>query len=464
MLKSEKNILFLILLSISIVYFLSSCYINTSNDGSHYALVSAIVNKKTIIINDYISYTGMIDYAEKNGNYYSDRLPGNAFLMIPFFVFGNILNSLNLSFLSNHQPIQEVTVILLPNLCCVLALFFLFKIFLLFKISFKKSILFVLVFAFATLTWQESTHVFSHAPSMCLVLMAIYYLIKMPTIYCKEFYFFVFCLSYSVVVELQNLLLFIPSIIYLIGSKKLSLNIEIKTLKILGFSFLIFICVISILVIYNYIAFDEITLKSNKYNPVFPEESSFIASLSGNFWKGLDSLFTNISLPNYYYNYKLGIKNEIPGLFVTSPILLGSLLGFYFFIKKHPKEAMLFISIIIINVLIGAFHKTVLVRHIFTMTPFLFFPLVFLVEAIYNIKQLFIRYVLLSILFLLTCWSIFRVYYVTNTYWGRDIKDTFPFYKEMRIYFVYITFALLLYLIIKKAKPFFRPKLNGKNA
>src|SRR4051812_37449887 len=103
---SKNKIVLVTLLLISFLYYISSCYINTSNDGSHYALVSSMVNNNSVIINDYVKYTGFTDYAVKNGLYYSDRLPGNAFLMIPFFLFGNLLNAVHLSGISTHIPIQ----------------------------------------------------------------------------------------------------------------------------------------------------------------------------------------------------------------------------------------------------------------------------------------------------------------------------------------------------------------------
>ena len=127
MLKSKNKIICIVLFLISLIYYLSSCYINTSNDGSHYALVSALVDKHSVIINEYVNYTGFVDYAEKNGNYYSDRLPGNAFLMVPFYALGNLIEVVGLSNISIHKPLQEVTVILLPNICCILAILFLYN-------------------------------------------------------------------------------------------------------------------------------------------------------------------------------------------------------------------------------------------------------------------------------------------------------------------------------------------------
>lgn len=449
--SQQQYILFSTLVLISIYYFISSCYINTSNDGSHYALVSALINNHSVSINEYIDYTGKIDYAIKNGVYYSDRLPGNAFLMIPFFSFGNLLNLLHLNTLSTHTPIQEVTVILLPNLCGVLGALFIFLLCKQFKTSYTTALIVAIMYAFCTLNVQESTHVFSHAPSMCLVIAAFYFLIKIPNIYSKQFLWFVFLLSYSIIVELQNSLLFFPALIYIFQSKKIDLKKKTDTIKFISLSLFIILATISILIIYNYTAFGEITLKSNKFNPEFPEEQSFITSLSGDFVSGIDRLFTNFLNPEVWSHFELGVKNDIPGLLITSPILLFSLFGFILFFRKQTKEAFLFTSIILINVMIGAFHKTVLTRHIFTITPFLFFPIVFAINYIQIHKYKTVFVIFLSVL---AVFSAFRVFYVTHTYWGREITNVFPFVKEFNIYVLFLIFvgAPILLLYFKRIK------------
>jgi hypothetical protein len=394
----------------------------------------------------------MVDYAEKGGKLYSDRLPGNAFLMVPFFLFGNFLQFLHLDGLSAHSPVQEVTVILLPNVCGVLGALFLFLLFIHFEFSFKRSLLLTIVFATCTLNWQEATHVFSHAPSMCFVLMAIYFLIKTPGVYHRYFYYFVFLLAYSSIIELQNCLLFIPCLVYLLQTKKIVLFPVSKNAKAIAFSLLIIALPFSVLLAYNYAAFGELTLKSNKYNPAFPEEKQFITSLSGDFFSGLDRLFTNLCNREFWFNLEPGVKNDIPGLFVSTPILLLSFIGFIVFFSRKPKEALLFMSIIIINVLIAAFHKTVLIRHIFTITPFFFFPIIYTVQYVHekNSKLLSgLFYVSLIILATLSC---YRVYYVTHSYWGRQLTNPFPFTKEPGVYFSFIVFISILTLLYVKLK------------
>mgnify|MGYP001080625548 CR=1 FL=1 len=82
LLKSQRKILLTFLIATNFVYFISSAYIICSNDGSHFALVSALVEKGSVKINDFVNYTRMVDYAYKDDEYYSDRAPGTAFLSI----------------------------------------------------------------------------------------------------------------------------------------------------------------------------------------------------------------------------------------------------------------------------------------------------------------------------------------------------------------------------------------------
>jgi hypothetical protein len=409
-------------------------------------LVSALVNDQKVSIAPYIDYTGKVDYAEKDGVYYSDRLPGTAFLMAPFFMLGSLLKSFDSISWSSHHSLQEVTVILLPNVCGVIGTLLIFLLCRHFKGSFRLSLITAILYALCTLNVQESTHVFSHAPSMCLVLAAFYLLLKIPDIYRNLFFPFVFLLSFSVIVELQNVLLFIPALWYILSTSKMNKTLDRKTMKTLIVSLTILLLTVSVLLTYNYIAFGELTLKSNKYNPVFPQERSFFTSLSGNFGNGIDRLFTNFLNPEVWTHLELGVKNDIPGLLVTSPLLIVSLVGFFPFFKQYRKEALLFLLIILINVVIAALHKTVLTRHIFTITPFLFFPLFFVLQ---NVNQ---RIVVIAGIALLAAVSAFRVYYVTHTYWGRELSNWLPFQHELKIYLVYFLLLILPVMLLLTRK------------
>lgn len=441
MTNSQRFILYLTVVCISFLYYLSSAYINCSNDGSHYALVSAIVNERSTEVSKYINYTAGIDYAVKDGKNYSDRLPGNAILMIPFYLYGKMLSAMGFHSAIDWRPIEEVAVVLEANLCGALGVLFLCLIFLHFGFSFQLSLCSSIIYGISTLNWQESTHVFSHAASMCFVLIAIYCFLKTKALSDKLFMIGLFFLSYSVAIELQNILYLLPVFIYMVRARLLNFSRLNQDALILMKLLFVSLIGVMIVLLYNYFTFHEWTLKSNKYNPMFPEEVSFLSSLSGKPLKGLDILFTNFKSVQVYFDWSLATQNETPGLFVVSPLLLLAIPGYFLFYKRSRKEALLFLSIIGINVLIAALHKTVLVRHIFTITPLIFFPIIYVLQYCLSYSVHWMRIVCISGIVLLVLASMTRVFYIIHTYYGRKLDDLFPFRKEV------IVFAILIVLI-----------------
>ena len=139
----------------------------------------------------------------------------------------------------------------------------------------------------------------------------------------------------------------------------------------------------------------------------------------------------------------------MPGLFVSNPVFLISISGFIMFYKSHRIQSILFISIIIISVLIAAFHVTTLIRHIYTIHLLLFFPFVFILEYIINKRMIFLGLLVL----LLSVLSFVRQIYMTSNYWGRDHiglifpnLDNFPLFVLLNIPILII----LIYIIYKK--------------
>lgn len=439
MTNPQRFILYLIIVFISFLYFLSSAYINCSNDGSHYALVSAIVNDGSTEVSNYINYTAKIDYAIKDGKNYSDRLPGNAILMIPFYFYGKVLSAMGFHSAIDWRPVEEVTVVLEANICGALGVLFLCLIFIHFGFSFQLSLCSSIIYGISTLNWQESTHVFSHAASMCFVLIAIYCFLKTKALNDALFLTGLFFLSYSVAIELQNILYFLPVFVYMLGSRVLNFSrLNQNTLMLMK---LLFVSLFGVMIVflYNYFTFHEWTLKSNKYNPIFPEEVSFLSSLSGKPLKGLDILFTNFRNSKVYFDWSIATKNETPGLFVVSPLFLLAIPGYFLFYKRSKKEALLFLSIIGINVLIAALHKTVLTRHIFTITPLIFFPIIYVLQYCLSYSVRWMRIVCIGGIVLLVLTSMTRVFYIIHTYYGRKLDDLFPFRKEVIVYAIFIS-------------------------
>ncbi len=439
---NRRIILIISLVAINFIYFISSAYILTSNDGSHFALVSALVEEGSVKINNYVEHTHFIDYNFKDGDYYSDRPPGTAFLSIPFYLIGKLVQKTGLDhYLSYQVNICKVFVLFLPNIAGTIIFYLLYRLFVFFKFSFGIALFSSFIFSFGTLTWFESTRFLSHIVSMVTVFSAAFFVItlkKFNVEQIKHIVVFSALLALASIIEIQNILFILPFGIYLLLSKKVELeNVFCKDFSLpFLLAILSFVIIYSILFIYNFAAFEEITIKSNKFNPAFPEESSFIAALSGNFFVGLDRLFTNFLNSEVIFDWAKGVKNNTPGLFVISPVLLLSLPGFYYFFKLHRNEALFFLLVILMEVFVVSFHKTVLTRHISTILPFIFFPIIFVVqksfEQIKNSATPFLkRYGLFLLILLFSLLSIARVYYVMNSYWMRSLSSPFKFLHEL---------------------------------
>ncbi|PLX26917.1 hypothetical protein C0581_03875, partial [Candidatus Parcubacteria bacterium] len=376
--KQQRTLLWVCLIFVSFVYFISSAYITNSNDGSHFALTSAIVEKGTVEIAGYEEYVEGMDYALQGNRILSDRIPGTAFLAIPFFSIGHVFSFV-------HDNLSEIMVLFLPQLAGVLLVYLIFRLSFYFSKNFNVSLLSALLFAFTTLVWFESTHLFSHILSAVTAFGAAYLCVKLKKGDTGKIILVAALLGLSSIIEIQNILLVPAFLLYLFSRKK----IDIKFWKDKGVMMgtLVFVAVYAILIGYNYVAFSEFTIKSNKYNPNFIEEQAFSSSLSGNPIKGLDHLFTNFSEMHFVTTWADGVRHNSPGYFILSPLLLISLVGFYFFSKQYSRETELFVYIILVISLIGAFHKTVITRHVFTMLPFLWFPIIFVLDKISHLDK-----------------------------------------------------------------------------
>ena len=459
--KSDTVKLFVLITSLLVIYsyyFVSSYGINCSNDGGHMALASAIYHHQEVSIDKYLGvYASDPDYAVKDGVVFSDRLPGMAFCIIPFLAYADFWSMLipkykeKIEHAYPRNGYYVVVATLLSNICGVLSLFCFFLLaYKVFKISFFSSYLSMIIVGLATVMSLESIHLFSHSLSMFLITMAILILLY-PSIfldYRRRIYIISSIIGLASIIELQNSLFLLPLFIYFYMNKSKDYKKrEIYQLLLSGIA--IFTLFILILLFYNYYTFDEIMIKSNKYNPFFLEEKSFITALSGNFFNGLDNLFTSFNNLKSYFNWSYGIRNDMPGLFVSNPVFLISISGFIMFYKSHRIQSILFISIIIISVLIAAFHVTTLIRHIYTIHLLLFFPFVFILEYIINKRMIFLGLLVL----LLSVLSFVRQIYMTSNYWGRDHiglifpnLDNFPLFVLLNIPILII----LIYIIYKK--------------
>ncbi|PWJ60026.1 uncharacterized protein DUF2723 [Dyadobacter jejuensis] len=447
--KIQTNIGYFTLLVYAILYFTSSKGINCSNDGSHFALAKSIYYNHKTEITPFFGYVKDTDYAVKDGIIYSDRLPGNAFLMLPFIAYSNFFEFVSKSSFGNKFEADIIAVLFLPNICGILGLVLMFLLYLKIGFGFNLAYLSTIIYGVSTLHWFESVHAFSHAPSMLFVMMAVYLaIISIKDINRDKRYLYVVAalIGFSTLIELQNILFFFPIFLYIFVSAKVDFREFRSWVPILSGCVALLTFFVGCLVYYNYITFGELLLKSNTYNPHFPEEKSFSSALSGNSILGLDKLLTNFSNINLYVNWQKGVGNDIPGLLVSSPILLLSIWGFVPFLKREKNMALLFLLMIGISIAIAAFHKTTLTRHIFTINPFFYFPIIYSFRYIWRAKKF--RIMGLGLVALLVLISTFRIAYVIHTYYGRGSRGIFGFQSEIVSFVVFYTSLAALFLIL----------------
>lgn len=430
------------------IYFISSGYITHSNDGSHFALVSAIVEKHSVAINDYMGYTWGVDYSIKDGSYYSDRTPGTAFLALPFYIFGKIMESSGLTHLfSPSANIKEVTVLLLPNIAGAATVYLVYIVLITLGLRKRTALLSSAVFAFSTLVWFESTHLMSHAISSALVMAAFYVSFRAKKMESAEVIFLSGLLAYASIVEIQNII-FIPLFAgYLLMSKRISIQRNAR--GIVG-AVLVFAAIYSLLIGYNFAAFGEFTVKSNRYNPNFPEEKTFASSLSGNPVSGVFRLLvgSDISLA---WDYSRGTKNNIPGILIVSPIYILGIMGLKRLYGRYKLETLLLAGVVAAEIFVVSLHKTVLTRHIATVYPLLFLPAAYYIEdAVRGLSRR--NYFPAAIVALLAIASVTRVFYSINTYWGRDLWYPTPYIDELPTFMVFFGIIYLTYKLARKGR------------
>jgi len=452
--KSQRKILLIALAIVNFVYFLSSSYIGNSNEGSHFALVSALVEDGTVEISNYLHYTERIDYATKDGKNYSDRLPGTAFLSIPFYTFGKFVRDSGLgATISHHANSAEVFVVLLPNLAATLAVFLMFRLCILMGFDFPVSVLTAMLFAFTTLLWREGSHFFSHAQSIAAISGAVYLAVSTKNFfdgYHGRLILIAAILALAAIIEQVNLLHVLAFFIYGVSSGKAVERNRIKqALPLWAKAGIVYLAIYSILVVYNYAAFGELTIRTAKYNPNFPE-STIGDVLQGNPLRGADLLLTNFMVPQLIFDWTVGVGNATPGLFVISPILVLSLFGFYEFFKFHKHEALLFGLLIVIQVGIVSFNHNPQTRHILTILPFVFFPLAYVLkQSLIRMRNrranIFYRYRLLGLIITASLYSAARAFYSINTFYGRSLSSPFTFANEIFSYLLFYGTIFLIY-------------------
>jgi len=143
---------------------LLDCGLVCSNDGSHFALVSALAEDRSAIIDRFLPYTRNVDLSFKDGHAYSDRPPGTAVLAVPWYLAAKAAGL--------EGAGREQVVALLPALLGALAVVLTYAICRALGLGPAPAALAALALALCTPHRTYSSSLWSHAPAAFFVALA----------------------------------------------------------------------------------------------------------------------------------------------------------------------------------------------------------------------------------------------------------------------------------------------------
>lgn len=335
-----------------------------------------MVEEGTFRINTYAFWAQYIDVSRRGDDFYSDKPPGTALLAVPFYLLGKAWHGKSAS---DEQLLSWV--MLLPALCGSGIALLLFSLLRLMGLELASAFMSALTLGLGTILWKYSTALFSHSVSgffitlaaFCLIYLKVKGNLKEPLTKTSAFLLILFGLSTGIasMVTYQNLLFSLPLWIY--GLLSLGRVEKKHLLPVASFLF-----PLSGLLLYNYLCFGH------------PLRSSYALSYTVHYSKSPMSIFLN---PMADGLKGLLLQPRFHGLLVTSPVVALSMWGFVPFFKAYRREAVLFLSLFLLPLLLYSQHRafhgggTYDPRYLSDYLAFLVFPLGFYLEEAMKRKR-----------------------------------------------------------------------------
>jgi len=316
------------------------------NDGSHYALVRALADRHSVIIDDFVEYTRHIDISQRGAHFYSDRAPGTAFAALPFYL---LARAAGLSDVGR----QEVCA-LLSVLVGALAVALTYGLGRRSGLGTRGATAAALTLALCTPHRSYSTALWSHAFSAFLVVLGAF--LATPA-HCGDAepreapssiagrLLLGLTAGYSITVDysaavVSAILLGVVAISTLRRARPISVGLACTTLLPLGIG-----AALGVLpaLIYNDIAFGSPLRTGYSFHVLWPETRSLSTMYGGAFFEGLRGLLIDWRA----------------GLLLYSPILaLGFLYSVRFGRELGPRRALTTIAPWVVMLLLTSKHAT----------------------------------------------------------------------------------------------------------
>jgi hypothetical protein len=351
-LDPDRKIAIALFLIVSSMYFATMVGVTSSNDGSHYALVRAIVEQRSFEISPYLDFTEHQDYALNGDLRFSDRPPGTAIAAAPLYALSWISPAPLVQPLSKHDPtnMHMLYAVLLSPLAAALAVsLFYLTLRTYFERSRFSAIIASTALALGTTMWKYGSVLYSHALGALILWTAIYLILRSwgRPLSKRAAFLLGILLGYAALVEYTNVLVSaVMGMAWLMGNLPLrrwrdpSWRNSFASMAIGSAVPLIF------LLLYNTFNFGSpFELSTFNVDIVrWPQNEGMAADFATPLLDGLKGLLI------------YGSENQ--GIFLLSPITLLSLLGVWYMILYSPRQAALILGVFILMLLIFAKSTT----------------------------------------------------------------------------------------------------------
>lgn len=312
--------------------------VHQMDDWAHYIMIVALVEDNTFIVNKYVSFI-YYTVAYYNGNYYVAKAPGLSFLGVPIYLFLKLLNGY-LSFPNHYQyilisfvaVISALTVVLVYDVCCLL------------NCNKRTCILTAILYGFGTVAWTHSKRFEDGSISPFFILLGIYLLIKVtrsqlsPKEEMKYFFFAGISIGYSLLVEYPNAILLVPIIGYVLMNSKGKL-LELNLTHFIFF-FVPILAFGSFILGLNQFLFNSPLSTAYTYHTFGPATHFSVSHIPIGLFKIL--IYSDIGAGSLFFYQPL--------IFFTSTF------GFIKMYKQFKREALLFVTALLLNLLFFSSH------------------------------------------------------------------------------------------------------------
>ncbi len=350
----ERILKIALFIVVSSIYYATASGITSSNDGSHYALLRAMLDQHTFQIDSYLPFTEQVDYVERDGKLYSDRPPGTALAAIPFYALQDALPGPISQLPSLHDAGNPhlASLLMLPALAGAATAVLLYQLLRGYDLSIFAALTASLTLALGTTLWKYSSVLFSHSLSALLVLAAISVAIRVTRakrLHWPDALLLGFVLGFSVVVEYSNALFAVIVGLYV----ALRLNRALfrgshawHSIVALGLGGAL---PLAFLMAYNTANFGGPFTPSYHFSVGFAWATSFATTFDVPLSQGLPGML-------WYGRDAYDLINQ--GMFLLMPATLIGLAGLWPFVKKNWREAALILGTFAVFLLLFSKHHT----------------------------------------------------------------------------------------------------------